>query len=409
LKLPNIYVPGPYRSASIGGRLLRVPDAKDREKQRDLYGQVKDVKPVSWKPEIIEHRIRAAFQANPHFVALRTDVQNCFDSMPQALVRSKIRQLPIAGDLKQSLENVLSPTPHGLPTGSPLSPWLAELVLGDLDQAMVAFPHYFRYADDVCIIGERTNCETALALIAKTLRGMGMAIHPEKSRIVGQAELNFLGRSYRQLDDSLLIEVDLGGDSFHLPNQRQLILRVNRTGQPYTEETLAVNQSRSGKGRRITYNVSCLLNRMSQQPTPFILEMLMLKPTCEDQALQQIIAEPARILDSGTPHALHGGIHRHYRFQVRARMEQAGPLPIGAAGEVYRWLHLTNTIMRTGQLPENYRELEGEWEELGDGLRRGDYAPYHARIKTLFKEEYALRNGPSILPANKPAIEFAAI
>ena len=82
---------------------------------------------------------------------------------------------------------------------------------------------------------------------------------------------------------------------------------------------------------------------------------------------------------------------------------QGPPLPIGAAGEVFRWLHLTNTIMQTARLPEDYSEIEGDWAEMHASLKAGEYAPYHHRIKHLFKQEYALRNTNLPLPNLKRA------
>ena len=52
--------------------------------------------------------------------------------------------------------------------------------------------------------------------------------------------------------------------------------------------------------------------------------------------------------------------------------------------------------------------MEAEWPELLESLEAGQYAPYHKRIKELFKQEYELRNGlrpgAAGLPAAKPAL-----
>jgi hypothetical protein len=117
--------------------------------------------------------------------------------------------------------------------------------------------------------------------------------------------------------------------------------------------------------------------------------------------LARIIQEPESILDQHLPSALHGKIYRHYIHQVRDRVKIGKPLPIGAAGEVFRWLHLSTTIMETGRLPENYQELESDWAELHAGLQAGDYEPYHQRIKKLFQVEYSLRRDITRLPVGK--------
>ena len=41
------YIPQPYRIASVGGRLLQIPNAADRRLQREIYEQVKPLCPVT--------------------------------------------------------------------------------------------------------------------------------------------------------------------------------------------------------------------------------------------------------------------------------------------------------------------------------------------------------------------------
>ena len=388
-----------YRVVNVNGRRLQIPNAEDRRRHREIYEQLKHFCPVKWEPEQIQRRIREALRSKSGMMALRTDLQNCFDTIPQHRVKSQLETLSLPDHLRQRLVNILRPVPRGLPVGSPISPWLAELVLRDVDAAMSDFPHYFRYVDDICVLGSLEKCTEAKRRLEAVMDPLGMRLSPTKTCIVPSEELVFLGRSYQTLDDSELIEVDLSGEMFRLPNHKQMKLRVNKTGQPYHEQ-----------GGRITYSLSCLLNRMSQQPTPYILEMLMLRPACEDESLNRIIQHPELILDRGLPHALHGKIYRHYLTQVRDRLQAQPQLPIGAAGEVFRWLHLTNRIMQHALLPPDYHEAEAEWAQLLETLQAGQYEPYHQRIKQLFKQEYDLRTrlgaGETQLPADKPA--FAA-
>lgn len=391
--------PQPYRIVNVNGRRLQIPNAEDRRRHREIYEQLKHLCPVKWEPERIQRRIREALRSGSGMMALRTDLQNCFDTIPQHRVKSQVETLSLPDHLRQGLINILRAVPRGLPVGSPLSPWLAELVLRDVDSAMADFPHYFRYVDDICVLGSLEKCTEAKRRLEAVMEPLGMRLSPTKTCIVQSEDLVFLGRSYQTLDDSELIEVDLSGKTFRLPNHKNVKLRVNKTGQPYHEQ-----------GGRITYSLSCLLNRMSQQPTPYILEMLMLRPACEDGSLNRIIQHPELIFDRSSPHALHGKIYRHYLTQVRDRVQTQPQLPIGAAGEVFRWLHLTNHIMQHALLPPDYHEAEAEWAQLLEVLETGQYDPYHQRIKQLFKQEYDLRTrlgaGETPLPADKPA--FAA-
>ncbi len=390
-----------YRVVSVNGRQLHVPSAEDRRRHREIYEAVKHLRPVKWEPEQIQRRIREALRGDSGMTALRTDLQNCFETIPQNRVELKVAALGLPDHLKRELLRVLRPIPRGLPVGSPLSPWLAELVLRDIDAGMKDFLHYFRYVDDICVLGNTTTCTEAKRRLAALIAPLGMRLNPGKTHILPTEELVFLGRSYRTLEDSQLLEVDLSGETFRLPNRKQVRLCVNKTGQPYCEQ-----------GGRITYSLGCLLNRMSQQPTPYILEMLMLRPDCEDESLNRIIRNPELIFDHGLPHALHGKIYRHYLSQVKSRVRAGQPLPIGSAGEVFRWLHLTDFIMQYGRLPADYQETGAEWAQLLENLEAGQYEPYHRSIKQLFKQEYDLRArlsaGDTPLPAEKPAFhEFS--
>jgi hypothetical protein len=392
----KIYCPQGYRTVNVGGRVLQVPTAADRASQREIYEQVKAVRPVSFQPEAIQESIRAAFQSNPGLKALRTDVKDCFGTIPQPIVEQEILKLPIAHELQQGLINVFRPLSRGLPTGSPLSPWLAELVLRLVDQEMHQFD-YYRYADDLCVLGNAETCQAALGRLKATLVPWGMELGANKTRILSQSSLVFLGRSYEELQDRRVLEADLGGESLGLPNNKHLFFRVNLAGQPYTE-----------KEGNPTYSLPCLFNRMLTQPTPYILEMLMLRPQCSDHELARIIANPDSIVDQKLPGALHGKTYRHYVNRVKPRVLKKSALPIGEAGEVYRWLYLANEIMKTGKLPSSYSAIEDEWSELLASLEAGDFNPYHKRIKQLFKEEHALRELPKpTLPATKSAIELS--
>lgn len=387
--------PQPYRIVNVNGRRLQIPNAEDRRRRREIYEQLKHLCPVKWEPEQIQRCIREALRSRSGMMALRTDLQNCFDTIPQHRVKSQIETLSLPDHLRQTLVNIVQPVPRGLPVGSPLSPWLAELVLRDIDAAMTDFSHYFRYVDDICVLGSLEECTEAKQRLEAVIEPLGMGLNPQKTRVLPAEELVFLGRSYQTLDDSQLIEVDLSGETFRLPNHKTVKLHVNKTGQPYREHD-----------GRITYSLSCLLNRMSQQPTPYILEMLMLRPDCGDDSLNRIIQNPELIFDRSLPHALHGKIYRHYLTQVRDRVQTQPQLPIGAAGEVLRWLHLTNHIMQHALLPPDYHEAEAEWAQLLENLEAGQYEPYHQRIKQLFKQEYDLRTrlgaGETPLPADKP-------
>lgn len=392
----RVIIPAAYVPRRVNGRTLLVPTRADRELQQELYQEIKHLRPLSLQPDKIQEDIRTAFKANPNLKALRTDIKSCFPSIPANVVIAEIDKLATSDDNKQSLKNVVTAAPKGLPMGSPLSPWLAELALKDIDAAM-AGTHYFRYVDDICVLAPtELECQAALSKLEAATGALGMQLNKAKTEITDQTKLVFIGRSFEELEDTQLLEVNLGGDSFKLPNGKSLFFRVNLTGKPYNNP----------EGNP-TYNISNLLKRMLEQPTPQMLEMLMLKPACSHPDLQVMLKDPTSIIDQGTPYALHGKIYRHYVNQVKPKVEK-GVIPIGEAGEVYRWLYLTNTIMQTGKVPENYQPLEDEWAEILVALEANDYKPYHTKIKAMFKLEHALKAAPPIqLPKQKSAIAMS--
>jgi len=347
----------------------------------------------------MEQAIRDMLRANPKTVALRTDLEKCFQTLPQARIIQQITTLPVAESVRTELLELVKTVPRGLPVGSPLSSWLAEFVLREIDAGMSRYPTYFRYVDDICVLGTQAQCIEALETLETIVASLRMALSKHKTAILPGQQLTFLGRSFQLLADSDLLVVDLGGSSFQLPNDKSLVLRVRKAGLPY--------QERPGE---IIYNLDCVLNRMSQQPTPYLLEMLMLRPACSEKTLQQLIEHPNWVLDSGLPHALHGKIFRHYVRHVKNHGPANPRSVVGAAGEVYRWLQLAVHLMEQGQILSDYNDSKAEWNHLLCGLRKGDFEPYHQAVRRLFKREYALRNRltaeGALLPSEKPA--FAA-
>src|SRR3954454_9223697 len=81
------------------------------------------------------------------------------------------------------------PTPWGSPQGSPVSPVLANLFLHYALDLWLTREHpgvvFERYADDVLVhCATRAQAQVVLAGIEQRLRDLGMAVHPDKTRIV---------------------------------------------------------------------------------------------------------------------------------------------------------------------------------------------------------------------------------
>jgi RNA-directed DNA polymerase len=77
-------------------------------------------------------------------------------------------------------------TPEGTPQGGVISPLLANIYLNGLDHEMrQAGYHLVRYADDLVVLCESDGqAQSALEHLGRWMEVMGLALHPDKTRVV---------------------------------------------------------------------------------------------------------------------------------------------------------------------------------------------------------------------------------
>ena len=138
------------------------------------------------------------------------------------LLRSWLRAGVFEGGL-------VADTESGTPQGSPISPLLANIALHVIDEAWAKAANLgtlVRYADDfVVLTTSRSRAEEAKRRIGEVLVGLGLRLHPDKTRIVnltgGKDGFDFLGFHHRMTpsrfgSSPLPIEVAVGpGHGLH--------------------------------------------------------------------------------------------------------------------------------------------------------------------------------------------------
>lgn len=140
------------------------------------------------------------------------DLKGYFDSIPHEGLMDEVRGRIadgrvlglIEGFLKQGvLEGMEHWTPEtGTPQGAVISPLLANIYLDPVDWAMAqAGCEMVRYADDFVILcSSRGQAEGALEMVRRLVEERGLALHPDKTRVVHAAEdgFDFLGYHFER-------------------------------------------------------------------------------------------------------------------------------------------------------------------------------------------------------------------
>jgi RNA-directed DNA polymerase len=144
------------------------------------------------------------------------DIQKYFDTIPHEPLLAEVEQEVADGRvlellcayLKQGvLDGLETWEPEaGTPQGAVISPLLANIYLHPVDVELAAAGYeMLRYADDFVILcRSEAEAQAALELVQRAIEGRGLALHPEKTRVVNTQErdgFDFLGyhfeRGYR--------------------------------------------------------------------------------------------------------------------------------------------------------------------------------------------------------------------
>jgi RNA-directed DNA polymerase len=154
-------------------------------------------------------KLRVGFTQGDCFV-FEADIKDFFGSIDHeellCLVGERVSDRRVLKLLRQWLgagvlaAGVLSETVAGTPQGGVISPLLANIYLHAFDRAWAdrGVGELVRYADDfVVACRSQAEAEQAHKLASELMGGLGLALHPDKTRVVdlreGRAGFDFLG------------------------------------------------------------------------------------------------------------------------------------------------------------------------------------------------------------------------
>ena len=222
--LRRVHIPKPGRPGQL--RPLGIPCVADRVVMAAAKAVLEPIFEADFLPS--SYGFRPGLSAHHALETVRTtvnsgrvwaldaDIRSCFDEIETdalvAQIERRVCDLRMLKLLRGWLRagvfegGVVSAIEAGTPQGSPISPLLANIALHMLDEAWAGGGHrhgtLVRYCDDfVVLCATRDRAEEARELAAAVLDGLGLRLHPEKTRIAhlarGVEGFDFLGFHHR--------------------------------------------------------------------------------------------------------------------------------------------------------------------------------------------------------------------
>lgn len=200
-------------------RMLHIPTVRDRVVERAVLDVLTPLVDPALGSASYAYRPGLGVQDAVHAVValrdeglgwvLRTDVDDCFPSVPVGQARRRLGALVDDPELLRVVDLLLArpyvargrgqKVMRGLPQGCALSPLLTNLVLVDIDAALLdeGFP-VVRYADDIVVAASsETEGWEAARVASRAVEELGMSLGPEDTHVMSFAEgFTFLGEDF---------------------------------------------------------------------------------------------------------------------------------------------------------------------------------------------------------------------